>query len=149
MWHIKSFNELTNQEIWAIYRARAAVFVVDQQSLYQDVDEVDLEALHVFYEEDGELLAYGRVFVKEGDILSFGRVLTVPAARGRGLGKELIQQMMTVMAERFDQKDIEIEAQQHVIELYKRFGFTEVGDIFMDAGVPHILMVTQNEAATK
>ncbi|NLS38207.1 GNAT family N-acetyltransferase [Fructobacillus tropaeoli] len=145
MWHIKTFDELSNHEIWAMYRARIAVFVVDQHSEYQDVDEQDLTALHVFYEEDGELLAYARVFEKDQDTVTFGRVLTVQKARGKGLGKALIQQLMDVMATRFDQDKIEIEAQEHAIGLYERFGFEAYGDTFLDVGVPHKMMVAKNQ----
>lgn len=145
MWHIKTFDELSNREIWAMYRARMAVFVVDQHSEYQDVDEQDLTALHVFYEEDGELLAYARVFEKDQDTVTFGRVLTVRKVRGKGLGKALIQQLVDVMANRFDQDKIEIEAQEHAIGLYKRFGFEAYGDTFLDVGVPHKMMVAKNQ----
>ncbi|CAK1222426.1 MULTISPECIES: GNAT family N-acetyltransferase [Fructobacillus] len=148
MWHIKTFDELSNREIWAIYRARIAVFVVDQHSEYQDVDEQDLTALHVFYEENGELLAYARVFEKDQDTVTFGRVLTVRQARGKGFGKALIQQLMDVMATRFDQDKIEIEAQEHAVGLYERFGFEVYGDTFLDVGVPHKMMVAKNQKKT-
>ncbi|CAK1239173.1 GNAT family N-acetyltransferase [Fructobacillus tropaeoli] len=145
MWHIKTFDELSNREIWAMYRARIAVFVVDQHSEYQDVDEQDLTALHVFYEEDGELLAYARVFAKDQDTVTFGRVLTVQKVRGKGFGKALVQQLMDVMATRFDQEKIEIEAQEHAIGLYERFGFKAYGETFLDAGVPHKMMAVKNQ----
>ncbi|CAK1236312.1 GNAT family (ElaA) [Fructobacillus cardui] len=145
MWHIKTFDELSNREIWAMYGARIAVFVVDQHSEYQDVDEQDLTALHVFYEEDGELLAYARVFEKDQDTVTFGRVLTVQKVRGKGFGKALVQQLMDVMATRFDQEKIEIEAQEHAIGLYERFGFEAYGDTFLDAGVPHKMMSVKNQ----
>ncbi|CAK1234490.1 GNAT family N-acetyltransferase [Fructobacillus evanidus] len=147
MWHIKTFDELSNREIWAMYRARIAVFVVDQHSEYQDVDEQDLTALHVFYEEDGELLAYARIFEKDQGTVTFGRVLTVQKARGKGFGKALIQKLMDVMAARFDQDKIEIEAQEHAIGLYERFGFEAYGETFLDVGVPHKMMVVKNQKA--
>ncbi|MCK8627907.1 GNAT family N-acetyltransferase [Fructobacillus cardui] len=148
MWHIKTFDELSNREIWAMYRTRIEVFVVDQHSEYQDVDERDLTALHVFYEVDGELLAYARVFTKNQETVTFGRVLTVRKARGQGLGKALVQKLMDVMATHFDQDKIEIEAQEHAIGLYERFGFGVYGDTFLDVGVPHKMMVAKNQKNT-
>lgn len=149
MWQIKTFNELSNREIWAMYRARMAVFVVDQHIEYQDVDEQDLTALHVFYEEDDELLAYARVFQKSDDTVTFGRVLTVKKARGKGLGKALVQQLMDVIASRFVQDKIEIEAQQHAIGLYERFGFEAYGDTFLEVGVPHQMMAKKIRKSQK
>ncbi|GAO99380.1 GNAT family N-acetyltransferase [Fructobacillus ficulneus] len=145
MWQAKKFDDLTNRELWGIYRARMSVFVEEQKIMYQDVDEVDLQAIHVFYEKDGQILAYGRAFAKDDSVLSFGRVLTVQEARGQGLGKELVQQLLAALTAHFGQETIEIEAQEHAVGLYERFGFQPVGEVFLEVGVRHLKMVKANQ----
>lgn len=52
-WHIKTFQELTASELYAILRIRAEIFVVEQTCVYQDVDNKDQKAYHLWTEEDG------------------------------------------------------------------------------------------------
>ena len=53
---VKKFSQLTTEELYEILRVRAAVFVVEQNCAYQDLDGVDLEAYHVFLKEDGKII---------------------------------------------------------------------------------------------
>ena len=51
---LKSFSQLSADELFAIYKLRVAVFVVEQKCAYQEVDEVDKASYHLWYEdEDG------------------------------------------------------------------------------------------------
>ena len=59
---IKRFNELTTTELYEILRARAEVFVVEQNCVYQDLDDMDYNSLHIFLEEEGKVKAYLRAF---------------------------------------------------------------------------------------
>ena len=72
-----------------ILRARAEVFVVEQNCVYQDLDGIDYESLHVFFEEDGKVTAYLRAFRKDTDIVQMGRVLTLH--HGTGLGGRILK----------------------------------------------------------
>ena len=47
-WKIKRFEELTTTELYEILRVRAEVFVVEQTCIYQDLDEKDKKAYHLF-----------------------------------------------------------------------------------------------------
>jgi len=73
----KYFTDLTTRELYEILKARSAVFVLEQNCVYQDIDGVDPESLHVFFEDDGRITAYLRAFVKEPSVVQMGRVLTV------------------------------------------------------------------------
>ena len=83
IWNIKSFEELTTQELYKIIRARVEVFVIEQDTPYQDLDNYDQKALHIWAEQDGELLAYCRIFDKgiKYSETSIGRVLTTANTR--------------------------------------------------------------------
>ncbi len=79
---VKSFDELTTVELYEILKARAAIFVVEQNCVYQDLDDVDYQSLHVFYQEDNRVLAYLRAFYKEKGVVQIGRVLTMQRGNG-------------------------------------------------------------------
>ncbi|GAA6236885.1 GNAT family N-acetyltransferase [Apilactobacillus micheneri] len=140
-WHVKTFKELTKDELWAIYHARTNTFVVEQKRPYQEVDKLDKKSLHIWADEDGELLAYARIFYGH-DHTSFGRVLTTKEARGKGLGKQLVQKILDVIDQHFDNNPtIEIDAQEDKVGFYEKFGFHPVGGVYTFHQTPHIKMV--------
>lgn len=138
---IKTFGELSVMELFRIYRLRSMVFVAEQQSPYQDVDDADLAALHIWLEEDGEMEAYARVLPPgtSFDECAIGRVAAV--RRGEGLGTAVMNEAITVAKERFGASRIRIEAQVQAEAFYRRFGFVRVSEPFDDAGVPHVEMI--------
>ncbi|MTV81451.1 GNAT family N-acetyltransferase [Secundilactobacillus folii] len=138
MWQIKSFSELSTQELFEIYRLRVATFVVAQKRIYQEVDDHDLAALHVF-DQDKHVIAYARVFL-DNDHITFGRIVTDSKHRGVGLGNQLMNHVLTTISENFPQLPIEIEAQVPVANFYKRFGFKTIGQPFIYNSTPHIKM---------
>ena len=86
MWFRKKLTELNSIEFYQILKLRIDTFVVEQERIYHELDEKDLEAVHVYHaNEQGEIDAYARVF-EEGEHLVFGRVVTAQSARGQGLG---------------------------------------------------------------
>src|SRR5690625_5230860 len=91
-WRILKFNELSARLLYRIMAARQAVFVVEQQCVYQDLDGLDECAVHVCALAAGKLYAYARILPpqKRFEEPSIGRVLTVQTARGAGLGRTLM-----------------------------------------------------------
>lgn len=92
-WNVKTFAELSTAELFAIYQVRTAVFVVEQQCAYQEVDHWDKSAVHFWQEFDGKICAYCRI-ISQNDGIHIGRVLVAQHARGKGLAKELMQQAL-------------------------------------------------------
>jgi len=135
--YIKSFSELTNEELYGIYYIRTAVFVVEQNCPYQEVDENDRIAWHLWYEENSEILAYCRVYPK-GDIWRIGRVLS--ARRRRGLGSQVLKEAISFIRSHTAAKVIELDAQSYAIEFYEKQGFKKITEEFMEDGIPHITM---------
>lgn len=140
---IKQYNELTTDELYALLQLRSAVFVVEQDCVYQDIDGKDKKAIHVLGFETNELVAYTRVF-KSGDYFkntSFGRVVVKPSHRKLGLGQKIIEATL-VMIDTFDSKTaIEISAQTYLTKFYEDFGFKQVGEGYLEDGIPHIRML--------
>ncbi len=135
----KFFDELTSAEIYEILRARSAVFVVEQNCAYQDIDGHDFESLHVFSERDGKITAYLRAFRKNGDQIQMGRVLTIE--RGTGLGRRLLRSGIAEICEKLHPKQIYIEAQCYAAGFYEREGFRLCSEEFLEDGIPHVQML--------
>lgn len=140
MWKTKTFDELTKRELYRILGLRYEVFTIEQTRMYQDMDGNDFDAVHVFAEVNGELVAYARVFMEE-DHVTFGRVVIKKSYRGQGLGNPLMKNIMQAISEYFPGNKIEIEAQVPVRGYYEKFGFKAVGKEFILAGSQHIKMI--------
>ncbi|HKL90636.1 MAG TPA: GNAT family N-acetyltransferase, partial [Allomuricauda sp.] len=96
---VKTFNELTTEELYQILRLRSEVFVVEQDCVYQDVDNKDQKALHVLGIKNNEVVAYTRVF-EPGDYfdnVSIGRVVVSQDQRKYGLGKQIMQSSLAAI----------------------------------------------------
>lgn len=134
----KFFDELTTAELYELLKARAEIFVVEQNCIYQDLDDRDYDSLHVFYEESGTVLAYLRAFQKEAGVVQMGRVLTIE--HGTGLGGRLLRAGMDSIKEKFQPQKIYIEAQSYATGYYEREGFTICSEEFLEDGIPHVQM---------
>ncbi|WP_054711402.1 GNAT family N-acetyltransferase [Secundilactobacillus paracollinoides] len=141
MWQVKPFAELTATEYFECLKLRVNTFVVDQNRVYQEVDDNDLKAVHIFNQVDDQVVAYARVFQTDAQTVTFGRVVTDDAHRGTGMGNDLMHQIMTVVQQDFPDLTISIEAQVQVQGYYRKFGFETEGDTFIFNSTPHIKMV--------
>ena len=137
----KFFNELTTTELYEIVRARQEIFLMEQRIICRDFDGVDYDALHCFIEEDGRVVAYLRAFMQDGEI-HLGRFLTV--RHGEGLGRLLMESALPVIKEKLGCERINFHAQKHAEGFYLKMGFKTVSDVFMEEGIPHVLMTSED-----
>ncbi|MEW2920619.1 GNAT family N-acetyltransferase [Muricauda sp. ANG21] len=140
---VKTFEELSTQELYQILRLRSEIFVVEQDCVYQDIDNKDQKALHVLGLKDGELVAYTRMF-KPGDYFenaSIGRVVVAQKQRKYGYGKQIMQVSLAAIAQRFPKTTIEISAQKYLLKFYTELGFTTQGEEYLEDGIPHVRMI--------
>lgn len=136
---VKSFDQLTTRELYEILKTRAAVFVVEQNCVYQDLDDIDFKSTHIMLYSDGELVAYSRVFKDdESDLWHIGRVLTTQ--RQKHFGLRIMEEAIRVAKEK-DAQLIEIEAQSYAIGFYEQLGFKVSSDEFILDGIPHRRML--------
>lgn len=142
VWKIKNFDELTVPEFHEIIKARIDVFVVEQNCPYPDLDGYDQKAVHLWAEEDNIVLAYCRIFDKgiKYNETSIGRVLTTEKARGKSLGKQLIQYAVETIENRFGTSEIRISAQDYLLKFYSDFGFVDTGKKYLEDNIPHTEM---------
>ena len=138
---IKRFEELTITELYEILRCRAEVFVVEQESIYQDIDELDKHSTHLYIKDHGKIKAYLRVIdpgVKFA-AASIGRGLVMKEYRGKGLARPIMDKAIEIASSKAD--TIEIEAQSYLLEFYKSLGFIPISEEFILEGRAHISMV--------
>lgn len=140
---IKSFYELGLKEFHDIVRLRSEIFVVEQDCVYQDIDGKDFKALHVIGRKNGEIVAYSRIF-KPGDYFeeaAIGRVAVKKSERKYGYGKNIVKAAIEGINEYYDKSDIKVSAQLYLERFYHFFGFNQVGEGYLEDGIPHIAMV--------
>lgn len=142
---IKHFNELTTKELYDIYKLRVSVFVVEQKCPYQEADEADQVAYHVWLENESRIHAYLRVLPKGAvfDDVSIGRVIAVK--RRCGLGSQILAAGIQAAKEKFGAERIVIEAQTYARKLYENAGFVQTSEEFLEDGIPHIQMMWGSE----
>ena len=139
-WILKHFSELSNRELYEILRVRVSVFVVEQTCPYQEIDDADKVAWHLWLQDEDGIVATARV-LPAGVTLqetAIGRVIAVK--RRMGLGTRIVQEAIRVAKEKFDPPAIQLEAQVYARELYEKQGFVQDSEPFLEDGIPHILM---------
>jgi ElaA protein len=143
-WRCSALDRLAPVELHRIHAARQAVFVVEQRCIFQDADDADEGALHLAgWDGDGRLLAYARLVgpgIKYREP-SIGRVLTTQAARGTGLGRELVRRAVAALCEAHPAAAVRISAQQRLAAFYAEQGFVAIGAPYLEDGMPHIEML--------
>lgn len=143
-WVYKSFDLLSPNELYDILYLRSKVFVVEQQCIYLDLDYNDSQAFHLMGFLPGETLAaYCRILPPGVTFphASIGRVLTSPACRGMGFGKELMIRAIETTLHQFEVNVIQIGAQAYLRKFYSNLGFKEMGPEYLEDGIPHIPMI--------
>lgn len=136
---IKTFDELNAYELYEIIKSRNEVFLLEQNIVCQDLDDIDYRALHFFTEEEGRVTSYLRAFYtnEEKNRLKIGRVLTLN--RGKGDGRRLMEKAFSYFKECGTSK-ITVNAQTQAKGFYEKLGFKVCSDEFLEEGVPHIAM---------
>ncbi len=141
-WVVKPFEGLTGKELYDVLQLRQDVFVVEQTCLYRDIDGLDVSAYHLMGVRDGALVAYARILPPGTPYpaCAFGRVAVGPSERGRGLGRELVGEVMSYIEEVLQLSAVEISAQAHLETFYSAYGFVAIGAPYLEDGILHIHM---------
>lgn len=140
---VKAFEDLRLHELYKLLQLRSEVFVVEQNCVYQDIDGKDQQALHVLGYEEQELVAYTRIFppdtyFKEAAI---GRVVVKDSSRKKTFGHEIMKASIKAIEEHFSSRSIKLSAQTYLTKFYESHGFEQIGEGYLEDGIPHIAMV--------
>lgn len=161
---VKTFDQLSIEELYGIVQLRSQVFVVEQHCIFLDQDGVDTlpQTLHAFYPDEARMMkdthgaevgrslaptAYARLLPPdlpdgpafEPGARSISRVVTNPVARGRGWGRRLIGELVAGHSHQL----LTLNAQTHLEPFYSSFGFSPNGPRFLEDGIDHTPMSRQ------
>ncbi len=140
---VKTFDELTAVEMYEMLRLRSEVFVVEQDCVYQDIDNKDQKAYHVLGYKEDILVAYSRIFDSGYyfDLPSIGRIVVKEDERKFKYGHELVSHSIDYIQQNFTEKNILISAQTYLRKFYNSHGFQQQGEGYLEDGIPHIKML--------
>lgn len=140
---VKTFQELTTTELYNLLQLRSEVFVVEQDCVYQDIDGKDQKALHVIGYKNNKIVAYTRLF-KPGDyfnLSSIGRVVVDKNERQYKYGYNIMEASIKAIEEHYNTTEIKISAQCYLKRFYNNLNFFEIGEEYLEDGIPHIGML--------
>ncbi|MEN1968412.1 GNAT family N-acetyltransferase [Lentibacillus sp. N15] len=146
-WFKKSFNEIPAKELYQIIKARIDVFVVEQTCPYEELDNCDQDAIHLFLKENNNIAAYCRLLPTGTTFpeASIGRVLVVEKYRGEGYAKIMMQQAIDFITGQWKETTIKIQAQTYLETFYGSFGFQQISDVYLEDGIPHFDMIWEHK----
>ena len=130
---------------------RSEVFFLEQKIDEEEFDTADRDptTLHLWIADDEGMAAYLRIVHNpdqasshDGIADSLGRMVVRKSARGRGLAQVLMARALEIAGD----KPLYLHAQDYVTSLYAKFGFERRGELFHEAGIPHVLMVRHPDA---
>lgn len=142
-WKCKSFNEITNDELYKIIQLRIEVFSLEQNVVYQDCDNKDLQCYHITGFDNEKLMAYSRIIppgIAYENAASIGRVVTAQWARGQSIGRKLFKTSLEQVYKLFGNIPVAISAQVYLVKFYESFSFAREGDIYIEDSIPHVHM---------
>lgn len=143
---IKSFAQLTNEELYEILKLRIEVFIVEQNCPYQDIDGLDRQCLHAYLQDDdGVIQAYVRILPPglKFTVASIGRVIS--RTRRQGLGTKIMKTAISYIFDNYETSTIMIEAQVYAKHFYQLLGFSCCSDIFLEDDIPHVQMIISKD----
>lgn len=142
-WSCKTFHELTPDELYGILRLRSEVFVVEQNCVFLDQDNKDPMCRHLMGVVDVSLAAYVRLLPAglAFEEISIGRVVTSPAVRRAGYGRQLMRKAIDEAWHIYGKQDIRIGAQCYLEDFYASFGFKPEGEVYLEDDIRHVEML--------
>lgn len=146
-WHIKTYQQLTKDELYGLLKARVDVFVVEQKCPYPDLDNFDQESIHLFLKINGEIAANVRILPKNSKYpeVSIGRVMVVKKFRGNNFACEIMQKAMDYVVDEWKESTIKIQGQLYLKKFYSSLGFRQISESYLEDDIPHIDMLWEQK----
>ena len=136
---VKTFKELSVEEIYQILRIRSEVFVVEQKCIYKDIDGKDEKAIHMMGKNNKEIIAYTRILDRGEyyDLPSISRVVVTKKNRGKERGKRIMEESIKYINKNLKEKTIVLAAQKYLENFYRELGFIPEGKEYLEDEIPH------------
>jgi len=146
---IKAFKDLTVDELYAILQLRETVFVVEQNCIYNDIDNIDQACYHLFSEDQNteKIIAYTRLVPAniKFDVPAIGRLISDKNYRGKGLGRALMEKSIEETCRIYNTSVIKISAQTYLLDFYSSLGFKSISETYDEDGIEHVDMVIEKQ----
>lgn len=139
---LKAYKELSVDELYDALKLRCAIFVIEQNCNYQDMDDKDQDSYHLLGYQGKQLVAYARLLPKGLSYkeASIGRVVVDQNFRKKGSGVELMKKAIEKTKRIFNTNEIVISAQCYLERFYGNLGFKIEGESYLEDDIPHIKM---------
>ncbi len=139
----KKFDELTTYELYAIWKLRQRVFIVEHHYVFEDADGLDTKCIHISGYLKKKLIAYARIVppgLSATHQTTITRIVVHPDYRKQGYGRQLIEECIKRGKQRF-KTAIRISNQEYLRDFYEQFGFESTGEFYKEAGTNHMEMI--------
>ena len=133
---IKIFEQINKDSI----DIRNEVFVKEQK-FEVEFDEIDSISKHIVLYLEDKAIGTCRVYKEDNDYI-IGRVAVLKKYRTGGYGKIIVLSAIDLVKE-LDGKVIRLSAQTRVKDFYKKIGFKEYGEEYLDEYCAHISMILE------
>lgn len=139
-----SFEDLDKDQLYDLLQLRSEVFVVEQQSLFPDIDGLDRQARHLLFSINGDLAGYLRLRGPDHhgrNEVTVSRVVLRKSARGQGLGRVMMEAALAEARRLYPETTVSLSAQIDQEAFYGSLGFERIpGEPYDDAGILHVDM---------
>ncbi|MFT4602767.1 MAG: ElaA protein [Arenicella sp.] len=146
---IKHYKELDINEFHDLISLRIAVFVIEQNCPYQELDGLDKDAYHLIVTERDEIIGTLRI-LKPGasyeNEYGIGRVVSHEDHRGKRMGHLMMERTMLFFHNSLKTDKIRLSGQSHLTSFYEKYGFASTGKEYLEDGIPHTDMLFNSES---
>jgi predicted GNAT family N-acyltransferase len=121
------------------FQIREEVFIKEQSvPVSEEIDDIDKKATHIVIYRKENPIGTGRIFCSEGKWY-IGRIAVIKDMRGKGIGNLIMEKLLS-FAKKSGAKRVYLHSQTYIMDFYRKLGFSEWGEEFLDAGIPHMEM---------
>ena len=131
------------QEISAIQYIRTKVFQEEQNISHSlEFDGLDETAIHLLAYIDSNPIGTARIRKLTDQKAKIERLAVIKEFRNQKVGRKLMEAALRILAIN-NYKIAVVHAQEYIKNLYLQLGFEQVGNTFIEAGIPHVKMIEQ------
>jgi predicted GNAT family N-acyltransferase len=141
MFIVKSFNFSDKELAEIAFAIRDKVFVQEQKvDKREEYDQFEEESIHYLIYDDEMPIGTAR-WRKVGEKIKLERFAILTDHRKKGAGIALVNAVLNDVL--IYNKPIYLNSQVSAMNLYRRAGFAEEGELFYEANIPHYKMTYQ------
>ena len=128
---------------WHVVNIRQIVFGDEQDTRFDEneVYEEEIESkTYLIYLKD-KIVGTIRYREIEDRVFKIERFAILKEYRNKGIGKQALNFLWDLIIEQYNPCTITLNGQMHAFEFYKKCGFKEEGEEFLEARIRHMKMV--------